>query len=92
MKKTLLSIAILVSSLGISQTSQDSITGNIQQENIAHKILSGNISKGVTIGGYAQVDYNQPEGKNGNLDVHRVVILFGYKFNEKVQFISEIES
>lgn len=47
------------------------------------------------IGGYAQIDYNQPinsETKNpGNLDVHRLVMLLGYRFNEKTQFITEIE-
>ena len=45
----------------------------------------------MTVGGYAQVDYNQPEGDNGNLDVHRLVVLLGYKFNDKVQFVTEIE-
>ena len=49
----------------------------------------------LTIGGYAQIDYNQPvkqgQIKNGKLDVHRMVLLFGYKFNDRIQFITEIE-
>ncbi|MFH0756710.1 MAG: hypothetical protein V2B15_05430 [Bacteroidota bacterium] len=49
----------------------------------------------LTIGGYAQVDYNQSMSsgirQNGTLDVHRMVLLFGYKFNPKTQFISEVE-
>ena len=49
----------------------------------------------LTIGGYAQIDYNQPISNgaynSGNLDVHRMVLMFGYKFNQKVQFISEVE-
>jgi hypothetical protein len=49
----------------------------------------------LTLGGYAQIDYNQPllngSFNNGNLDVHRMVLMFGYKFNEKTQFISEVE-
>ncbi len=49
----------------------------------------------LTIGGYAQIDYNQPLGNgtynNGTLDVHRLVLMLGYKFNEKAQFITEIE-
>lgn len=49
----------------------------------------------LTIGGYGQIDYNQPLGNgvynNGNLDVHRLVVMLGYKFNEKTQFITEIE-
>lgn len=49
----------------------------------------------LTIGGYAQIDYNQKissdEMNNGNLDVHRLVMLFGYKFNDRSSFITEIE-
>jgi hypothetical protein len=49
----------------------------------------------LTIGGYTQIDFNQPTGgkayHNGTLDVHRMVLLFGYQFNERAQFISEIE-
>jgi len=49
----------------------------------------------LSIGGYSQIDFNQPIGggayHNGTLDVHRMVLLFGYKFNERAQFISEIE-
>ncbi|WP_423128140.1 hypothetical protein [Gaoshiqia sp. Z1-71] len=49
----------------------------------------------LTIGGYAQIDYNQPFSSdtrsNGTLDVHRVVLMFGYRFNEKTQFITEVE-
>ena len=52
--------------------------------------LSG-IPQGVTIGGYGEILYNQPEGRNGELDVQRLVMLFGYKFDEKVQFVTEIE-
>ena len=49
----------------------------------------------LTIGGYAQIDYNQPLSSgtynNGVLDVHRLVLLFGYKFNDRTKFITEIE-
>ncbi len=57
--------------------------------------MSENTNSRVTIGGYAQLDYNQPVSsdvyRNGTLDVHRMVILFGYKFNDRAQFISELE-
>lgn len=47
------------------------------------------------IGGYGEVHYNQQLNSgirnNGKLDVHRMVILMGYKFNSKTQFITEIE-
>lgn len=49
----------------------------------------------LTLGGYAQIDYNQPVNGGtfnaGGLDVHRMVLMFGYKFNEKIQFVSEVE-
>lgn len=49
----------------------------------------------LSIGGYAQVDFNQPLSSGnyteGELDVHRLVLLFGYKFNERTTFISEVE-
>ncbi len=49
----------------------------------------------LTIGGYGQIDYNQPLSggtfQNGNLDVHRLVLMFGYKFSEKTRFVTEVE-
>lgn len=51
--------------------------------------------KKLMIGGYAQIEYRQPvisgEFNNGKLDVHRMVLLFGYRFNDKISFMSEIE-
>ena len=92
MKSTLFIFLILIANFGSAQTiSQDTTNTRNQQNNAAQNILSGNISKGVTVGGYGQIDYNQPEGDNGNLDVHRLVLLFGYKFSDKVQFVTEIE-
>lgn len=61
------------------------------QQNTAEKIISGNIKNGVTVGGYGEIFYNQPETGNGEFDVQRLVLLFGYKFNDKVQFITEVE-
>ena len=49
----------------------------------------------LTIGGYGQIDYNQTLSsdtyQNGNLDVHRLVMLFAYRFNSKTNFVTEIE-
>lgn len=91
--KIIKSIAlILLCNFAFSQTvSQDTTATKNQQQNAAQNILNGTASKGITIGGYAQIDYNQPEGDNGKLDVHRLVMLLGYKFNDKVQFVTEIE-
>ncbi|RAJ12959.1 porin family protein [Olleya aquimaris] len=88
------SILILLLSLqSVAQTTpQDSITFNPQQQlNAAQRLLSGNYGKAVTVGAYGETTYNQPEGDNGELDVQRLVLLFGYRFNDKTQFVTEIE-
>jgi len=83
---------ILYTSFSIAQTVPDSLITNPQnQQNAAQRILSGNINTGVTVGGYGEILYNQPEGDNGELDVQRLVLLFGYKFNDRTQFVTEVE-
>lgn len=92
MKKVILSLILgATSALTFSQTVQDTVTQTPQQQNAAQRILSANNGNAVTIGGYGEVIYNQPEGDNGTLDVHRLVMLLGYRFSDKVQFVSEIE-
>jgi hypothetical protein len=62
-------------------------------QNTAEKIIGSN--QGLHIGGYGQIDYNRQINDelnyNATLDVHRLVTFFGYNFNEKTSFISEIE-
>ena len=92
MKKLLALIITLSASVAYAQTVPDSLYTNPQnQQNAAQRILSGNINTGVTVGGYGEITYNQPEADNGELDVQRLVLLFGYKFNDKVQFVTEVE-
>ncbi len=92
MRNIFLFLLLLITSLSFSQIVQrDTSATQYFQQNAVNRILSVNRSNGVIVGGYAQVDYNQPEGLNGNLDVHRLVLLVGYKFNDKVQFVTEIE-
>lgn len=47
------------------------------------------------IGSYGEAHYNQKidEGKfkNGKVDLHRIILFMGYKFNNNLQFFSEIE-
>ena len=67
---------------------------NVNAQNSAEKIVAGN--PGLHIGGYAQVDFNLNTRQgtihnNGKLDVHRLVTFFGYNFNEKASFVSEVE-
>jgi len=72
-----------------------SLIGVIGQEqmNTAERMMQE--EDRLTLGGYAQIDYNQPVGggiyNSGGLDVHRMVLMFGYKFNEKTQFVTEVE-
>ncbi|WP_299888843.1 hypothetical protein [uncultured Lacinutrix sp.] len=93
MKRILLLLIILINTSAFAQTTpQDSITFNPQQQlNAAQRLLSGNYGKAVTVGAYGETTYNQPEGKNGELDVQRLVLLFGYRFNDKTQFVTEVE-
>lgn len=66
----------------------------VEYQNASQKLISKTDEK-ITIGGYAQVDYNQPISgetfQNATLDVHRMVLLFGYNFSDKTQFVSELE-
>ncbi|HYQ56040.1 MAG TPA: hypothetical protein VEP89_01750 [Draconibacterium sp.] len=61
--------------------------------NSAERLLSSD-SK-LSIGGYAQIDYNQPVNdgtyNNGKLDVHRLILLFAYQFTPKTRFVTELE-
>ena len=61
--------------------------------NSAQNLL--NSTKKLTVGGYGQIDYNQgfndTARTNGKLDVHRMVLFFGYKFNDRVNFVTEVE-
>ncbi len=85
--------AFMICAFSFAQTTpQDSITFNPQRQlNAAQRLLSGNYGKAITVGAYGETTYNQPEGKNGELDVQRLVLLFGYKFNDKAQFVTEVE-
>ena len=91
-KINLFIVTVLITAISIGQTVPDSLNTNPQnQQNAAQRILSGNINTGVTVGGYGEILYNQPEGNNGEIDVQRLVLLFGYKFNNRTQFVTEIE-
>ncbi|HSM63068.1 MAG TPA: hypothetical protein VK833_03930 [Gillisia sp.] len=93
MKKVILSLILgVTSALTFSQTFQDTISNDPQKQvNAAQRILAASNGNAVTIGAYGEVIYNQPEGDNGTLDVQRLVVLLGYRFSDKVQFVTEIE-
>jgi hypothetical protein len=92
MKKSTLLFASFITAMSFSQTVPDSLNVNPQhQSNAAQNILTSNPDKKLTIGGYGEIQYEQPEGQDGELNLERMVLFFGYKFNERVQFVTEIE-
>jgi hypothetical protein len=92
MKKIILLVLISTSTFAYTQTAQDSITFDPQKQlNAAQRLLSGNYGEAITVGAYGEITYNQPEALNGEMDVQRLVLLFGYRFTDEVQFITEIE-
>jgi len=91
MKKLVLSAAIVIAVMSLKAQNADTLKENYQ--NTAAKMLENR--QGLTIGGYGNIDYNQPIDnnirQNGKLDVHRLVMLFGYHFNSQTSLITEIE-
>ncbi len=91
MKNNLLLSALIVAATVVSAQSQDSTLN--RYTNTADNLLLKDTK--LMIGGYGEAHYNQlldaNSTNNGELDVHRVVILFGYSFNRKTQFITELE-
>ena len=92
MKQITFLLTLLFATSLCAQTQTDSIQLDPQKQiNAAQRLLSGNYASAVTVGAYGEVLYNQPEGDNGELDVQRLVLLFGYRFNDKTQFVTEVE-
>ena len=92
MQKFFLFVGLLFSTVLMAQTQFDSIQLDPQKQlNAAQRLLSGNYGSAVTVGGYGEMLYNQPNGGNGELDVQRLVLLFGYRFDERTQFVTEVE-
>ena len=92
-----LTLILLLSSLLVRAQDQtqtqviDSIT--ILENTFRSEIYASRFGK-TQLGGYAQIDYNQPignESNNGQFDVHRLVLFIGHKFNDRLSFFSEIE-
>lgn len=87
---TLFYVSIMTYSQNDNQDVKDATTK--LQENAAQSILKNKNAKKVTIGAYGQIDYNEVEGSTkGNMNVHRMILLFGYNFTDRVQFFTEIE-
>ena len=95
MKKGVLLFVIIGMALQLKAQVRNTDTTTNQPLNSAANILMGNSSKNITLGAYAQIDYNQPIDADvreiGKLDVHRLVLFLGYRFSDRAQFVTEIE-
>ncbi len=91
MKNRIYFLVVLMALMG-KLSAQDSAE-NVLFSNSAKKMLE--LPSQLTIGGYGQVDFVQEldnnNFNNAKLDVHRLVMLFGYKFNSRTSFVTEIE-
>ncbi len=87
MKKNILLLAFALASLLSFAQNTDS-TSNYYINTADNLLLKDNK---LVVGGYGEIHYNQPLNSdlrmNGALDVHRMVMLFGYNFNEKYSLL-----
>ncbi len=94
MKKLLSLIAGIIIFLHSIEAQGDTLLSQ-QPVNRADGLWQGKQDAKLVLGGYGQVDYNQPitkgESRNGKLDVHRFVLLFGYQFTDNLQLVTEVE-
>ncbi|MEY2925211.1 MAG: hypothetical protein RLZZ337_1761 [Bacteroidota bacterium] len=88
---TTAALALILTSTIYAQ-SMDSLDN--YHKNAARTLLESKEGN-LLLGAYGEVHYEQPFGNNtkynGQMDAERMVLLFGYKFDSKTSFISEIE-
>lgn len=91
MRILILSIFLLTSVYSYSQIRASSFADSTSTQNV----VVANQNNSLSIGAYAQVDFNQDFGgdtrETGKLDVHRMVLSLGYRFKSKTSFFTEIE-
>ncbi len=95
MKKIILLILSNLVLISLMNAQESNLEEGKEHETISESIFDSESQKKLHFGGYGQIDYNQPLDKdyyrNGKLDVHRLILFAGYKFNSKTKFITEIE-
>ena len=104
MNKKILPLAISITlSVGISavvnaETTEQKINRLEAEINaLADAVDNGKVSGGSSstsrtkIGGYGELHYNNLDGKDKQLDLHRFVLFFGHEFNDRTRFFSELE-
>lgn len=82
-------LAIIATAASYGQTYLDSTI------NSSTKRIMFSDPNAFVFGSYGEAHYNQDivsnTFQNGNMDLHRVIMFMGYKFNSRLQFFSEIE-
>ena len=83
--KQLTIICVLLSFFGFSQS--------MNFQNSAMRQLSNleNSENRITLGGYGEINFNGYDGAPNEIDVQRLVLLFAYKFDDRTQFVTEVE-
>jgi len=95
MKKIVFFILSNLVLISLISAQENDVKKEKEAESISESIFNTQNQKKLHFGGYGQIDYNQPLDKdyyrNGKLDVHRLILFAGYKFNERKKFITKIE-
>jgi len=86
MRKTIIIMIMSVSAFSFSQEENDQL--NIAQTQLLNLV---DLQSGLAIGGYGEINYNDFDNGPSELDVQRLVLLFAYKFDDRVSFVTEIE-
>lgn len=87
-------IALLLSITGIIFISKAQVYTDSSVNMSAKRVQWADIQQ-FAIGSYGEAHYNSvidpTTRNNGKVDLHRIITYIGYRFNEKLQFFSEIE-
>ncbi|MBL6729703.1 MAG: hypothetical protein ISP74_02195 [Bacteroidia bacterium] len=79
---------LLLFLIGVEVSAQNQ---NFQNSAMRQLYNLANTENRLTLGGYGEVNFNGYNGKSNQIDVKRLVLLFAYKFDDRVQFVTEVE-
>ncbi|GAA6136031.1 hypothetical protein NBRC116188_28210 [Oceaniserpentilla sp. 4NH20-0058] len=96
MKKTLGLVSLLASSVALAAPSNDELQQQIDQlraqlEATADAVENTAAGSAVSIGGYGELHYNNEQGGDNAIDLHRFVLFIGKELNSTTRFFSEFE-
>jgi hypothetical protein len=87
-------LTLLIVFLFTQLNAQDSTFTVNSQMNSAQTLINNNDGK-FRMAGYGEINYNQDFKKdirsNAKLDIQRLVLLFGYNFDKRTSFVTEVE-